>query len=295
MSDAIKRYEDPETGRTIIYGDSEEVSVVSYETLDEWREAKRRKEAAERGPIRYYVNCYHDKVAELNDLLDVNELGALMKLLPYLRMNTGGQLYSGTQRMTTKAAAKAIGKSERQTITLIGRMIEVGVMTKEREGRAVVYCVNEEYHSIGKYVRETFYTKLYQVKTRTDIARISIKSAGILYKMLPFFNYAHYYLSSNPEETDEMKIAHISHRQFADMVNVSRNTVNEAVKELMANGFIMSLQSFGGQLYRINPDVMFRKRIDNDEHTEFVRRQFEQAKRGVAQAEEMDDFGEIPF
>lgn len=295
MSNVIQKYHDPETGKTIVYGDIEEVSVVPHAVLEEWREAKARKEAAARGPIRYYVNCYHDKVAELNELLDVNELGALMKLLPYLRINTGGHLYSGTQRMTTKLASKAIGKSERQTTTLINRMIEVGVMSKEREGRSVVYCVNEEYHSIGKYVRDTFYTKLYQVKTRTDIAKISIQSAGILYKMLPFFNYAHYYLCSNPDETDEMKITHMSHRQFASMVNVNRNTVNEAVKELMANGFIMSLQSFGGQLYRINPDVMFRKRIDYDEHTEFVRMQFEQARRGVVQSYAEVDTDDLPF
>jgi hypothetical protein len=293
MNNAINKYYDPETGKTIIYGDAEVVSAVPYDELEQWRENKRRKEAAERGPIRYYVNCYHDKVAELNNLLDVNELGALMKLLPYLRMNTGGQLFSGKERMTTKLAAKAIGKSERQTIRLINKMIEVGVMSKEREGRAVVYCVNEEYHSIGKYVRDTFYTKLYQVKTRTDIAKISIQTAGILYKMLPFFNYAHYYLSINPEETDEMKITHMSHRQFADLVNVDRDLVNKAMKELISQGFLMSLQSFGGQLYRINPDVMFRKRVDYDELTEFVRMEFEQSKRGVSQA--MVDIEDLPF
>jgi hypothetical protein len=295
VSNVIQKYYDPETGKTIVYGDIEEVSIMSRDDLDDWRAAKARKEAAERGPIRYYVNCYHDNVAKLNDLLDVNELGALMKLLPYLRMNTGGHLYSGKERMTTKLAAKAIGKSERQTITYINRMIEVGVMSKERDGRKVVYCVNEEYHSIGKYVRDTFYTKLYQVKTRTDIAKISIQSAGILYKMLPFFNYEHYYLCINPEETDEMKITHMSHRQFADLVKVNRNTVNEAMKELMAHGFIMSLQSYGGQLYRINPDVMFRKRIDYDEHTEFVRMQFEQARRGVEQTYASVNIDDLPF
>jgi hypothetical protein len=293
MSNVIQKYHDPETGKTIVYADIEEVSVVPRDELDRWREAKKRKEASERGPVRYYVNCYHDKVAELNDLLDVNELGALMKLLPYLRMNTGGQLYSGKERMTTKLAAKAIGKSERQTIRLINKMIAVGVMSKDREGRTVVYCVNEEYHSIGKYVRDTFYTKLYQVKTRTDIAKISIQSAGILYKMLPFFNYAHYYLSINPEETDEMKITHMSHRQFADLVSVDRDLVNKAMKELISHGFIMSLQSFGGQLYRINPDVMFRKRVDYDELTEFVRMQFEQSKRGVSQT--LVDIEDLPF
>jgi hypothetical protein len=295
MSNVIQTYQDPDTGRTIAYGDIDEVSVVPHAVLNEWREAKARKEASERGPVRYYVNCYHDKVAELNDLLDVNELGALMKLLPYLRMNTGGMLYSGKERMTTKLASKAIGKSERQTASLINKMIEVGVMSKEREGRTVVYCVNEEYHSIGKYVRDTFYTKLYQVKTRTDIAKISIQTAGVLYKMLPFFNYEHYYLCINPEETDEMKITHMSHRQFADLVNVGRNTVNDAMKDLIANGFIMSLQSFGGQLYRINPDVMFRKKVDYGEYTEFVRMQFEQARRGVSQTDVPISVEDLPY
>jgi hypothetical protein len=295
MNKDIDYYYDEDSNRTLVIADSERVSVVPNDVLEEWRESKARKEASERGPVRYYVNCYHDKVAELNDLLDVNELGALMKLLPYLRMNTGGKLFYGKERMNKRLASKAIGKSERQTSTLLGAMIKVGVVIQEREGRSVVYSVNEDYHSIGKYVRDTFYTKLYQVKTRTNITKLSIQSAGVFYKMLPFFNYAHYFLSDNPEETDEMKITHLSHRKFADMVNVNRNTVNESIKELITHGFIMSLNSFGGQLYRINPDVMFRKKIDYDEYTEFVRKEFVQAERGVEQNGVQIDLSDVPF
>jgi predicted transcriptional regulator len=199
--------------------------------------------------------------------------------------------------MSAQLVAKAIGKQLRQTQTILTALVEHGILYREKDGRPYVYGVNDRYHSMGSVVKGANFTKLYQTRTRTDIANISIQSAGVLYKMMPFFNYAHYYLSENPSELDASKIRHLSHRSFAEMVNVSRNTINDAMRELRRNGFIMSVESYGGQLYRINPDVMFRKKDEYDEYTQKVREDFEALRRNVEQNGETTgiDFDELPY
>lgn len=296
MTKAIQRFTD-EDGREIVYGFSDEVSIMSQEQLEAIRDKRKEDEARRYEPIHYYVNCYHEPIADLNDILSVDELGAMMKLIPYMRMHTEGHLYYGKDRMTAQLVAKAIGKKLRQTQTILSTLTDHGILYREKVGKPYVYGVSSQYHSMGSVVSGSKFTKLFQVQTRTDITNISIQAAGVLYKMLPFFNYAHYYLSENPDEIDASKIRHMSHRYFAELINVSRNTVNEAMRELRRYGFIMSVDAYGGQLYRINPDIMFRKKNRYDEYTQSVREDFAQLRRNFEQNGESGgiDTEELPY
>lgn len=273
MTDAINRYQDDD-GREIVYGYADEVSIQTNETLDEWRDAKRRKELRESGPTRYYVNCYHDTAKLLSETLKVTELGVLMKLIPYLKMNSGGQLVHNGSRMTSSAIAKAIGKGKRTTDELLADLVSHGVLFTERDGRFVVYGINEFYHSIGKHVRKTYYTKVYQVKTRTDIANLTIQAAGLLYKMIPYFNYEYCCLCDNPEETDKTKLRYMSHIQLAQLIGVDRKFIDRYMKELRKYGFVATFLLHESELYVINPDIMYRKRDEYTSYAEALRTLF---------------------
>lgn len=290
MSDAVQSYID-EDGRKILYGYADEISAQPNEVIEEWREDKRRSEAIARGPVKNFVACYHEPVASLNDILDVNELGAIMKLIPYIKINSGGELRYEGKRMSVQEVAKALDISVRQSRRIVARLLEESVLNREKDGRAYVYNVNERYHSIGHVMKGANFTKVLQVKTRTDIRNISLHAAGVLYKMLPFFNYTHFYLTDNPNESDASKLRHISHREFADMVNVNRNTVNNALRELRRFGFVILSDAFGTQLYRINPDIMTRRVDNHTSDVEAIRKEFE-AHRIKA---EQDKLVDLPF
>lgn len=290
MANTIERYYDDETGREIVYGYADEVSIQTLETLEEWREQKALREKR-KGPVRYYVNCYHDSTKVLSDSLAVNELGALMKLIPYIRFNSGGHLYYGEKRMTATLAAKAIGKGKRWTDELLAKLTEQGVLFKEKDKRYMVYGINEAYHSIGGNIRDVYYTKVYQVKTRTDIANLKIQSAGVLYKMLPYFNYRWCCLCINPQETDKTKIKHMSHRQFAELFGVDRNVVDRAVKELIRFGFIATMKLYEVELYVVNPDIMYRQRNEYTPYAESLRALFQIGEQCTVQISD----AKLPF
>lgn len=290
MTNAINTYTD-DNGRVIVYGYADEVSAVEHTVLDEWREEKKRKEFIASGPILNYVNCYHEPVAALNGILDVNELGAIMKLIPYIRMNSDGHLYRDGKRMTIELLAKAIDKSVNQSRRIVNRLFDVGVLTRDKVGRSFVYGVDDRYHSMGYVIKGEQYTKVLQVKTRTDIRDLSIEAAGVLYKMLPFFNYVHFYLTDNPNEPDASKLSYLSYRQFADMANVNKTTLSVALRELRRHGFVMLSDAYGNQMYRINPDIMTRRRDNYTPDVMAIREEFARHAENAAQ----NGIEELPY
>ncbi|WP_298833754.1 hypothetical protein [uncultured Planococcus sp.] len=292
VNNAIERYTD-DSGRDIVYGYADEVSIQTNDTLEEWAEAKRLRELRESGPTRYYVNCYHDTAKLLSETLKVTELGALMKLVPYLRINSGGRLYHKGNRMTAAAIAGVLGKGKRTTDAILSDLAAHGVLTTERNGRYVVYGINEHYHSIGKHVRKTYYTKVYQVKTRTDIANLTIQAAGLLYKMIPYFNFEYCCLCVNPNETDQEKLRYMSHIQLAQLIGVDRKFVDRYTKELRKYGFISSMLFYEAELYVINPDVMYRKRDEYTQYAEMLRGLFAMGERCADQVNVKR--GDLPY
>lgn len=270
-----------ENGEIRISAPSNTHKVVSNKQSEAYKAKKEREDSADRDG-RHYVNCYHDPISELNEILGVNELGALMKMLPYLRINTGGQLVHNGKRMGAKEISKAIGKSIRWTTELIKKLTDEGVLIADKDGRRNVYNISEYYHTIGYTLKESYFTKVYQTKTRSDIKNISIQSAGVLYKMLPYFHYSRYYLVENPNDPDVDSLRHLTQNNFASKVNVHRTVVNRAVKELCTEGFVMISKTFGSDVIRVNPDVMFRQKGDN-EYTKEVRYDFEQNRKSSEQ------------
>jgi hypothetical protein len=294
MSNAIQTYYDPETGKTIVYGNAEEVSIMSRDDLEAWREVKARKEAMKLDQ-RHYVNCYHSPIVELNEILAVNELGTIAKLLPYIKMSSGGKLFYEGKRMGIVEVRKAIGKGQRQATTLVTALVDSGVMFTEYEGKRLVYGVSERFHTIGHTLVNQYYTKVYQTKLRAELKDVSIQAAGVLYKALPFFHYSRYYLCHNPNTSEDLEeIRHLTQRKFAEIVNVDRKVVDRAIKELAQHGFVMISKAYGATVIMVNPDVMFRQKIA-DEYTDFVRNQFSQAKASVEQNGADVDIAELPF
>lgn len=278
MSNAVNKYVDDD-GRVVVYGFEDEISAVEHTTLDGWREEKQRKAFIANGPVKNYVNCYHEPVAALNDILEVSELGAIMKLIPYVRMNTEGALYYGSERMTIPLIGKAIDRSVRQSKTIVAKLFEEGVLKREKVGRSFVYNVDERYHSMGYGLKGAQFTKVMQIKTRADIRNISVQAAGVLYKMLPFFNYEHFVLCTNPNELNEDNIYPISHREFSDIVRVDRSVIDSGTKELMRFGFLSKFSAANGELYIVNPDIATRRKDIYDESSEKVRSFFRMVER----------------
>lgn len=255
------------------------VQIRNIEKIEAQRKYAQIQRASEERSQKRYVNCYHEPIKDITSKLKLNELGALLKLLPYLRFNGNGLLEAKGKPMSSVAVAQAIGKSGSTSKRVLDSLIEEGVIVKEGERKSTRYYVAEKYHTIGYTLQGQRYTKLYQVETRKKAENLSIQEAGLLYKMLPYFHYTTYFLVANPDaDTKEEELDHLNQAQLARLIDESENVVRDGVKALMAKGFVNKLVGSNSSKIIVNPDVMFRAEHET-EHTNTIRMQFAEVGR----------------
>lgn len=272
--DGFDYYVDAETGEMFAKND---YRLQNVRQINAYREMKKREEMRLKNRGRNWVACYHETLRELIRKLSLDEMGALIKLLPYMRFNKSGQLLMDDVRMGAKEIAKAIGKKERQTKTLISALVKAGVLREEKEGRRKVYSVDRAYHTIGITPGSPF-TKLFQSFAKKQLEKLTIQQAGVLYAALPFFHYKSYLLCNNPDEPDENKADPMDAKELAEKLNVNYKTLYRHLDALSKKGLILKVGAYGVTIYRAHPDLMFRAEVE-DEFTEKVRQDFRDAMR----------------
>jgi DNA-binding transcriptional ArsR family regulator len=231
---------------------------------------------------RNWVAAYHEPIRRLLGVLSLDEFGAMIKLLPYMRFKAGGDLYYEGKRMGKAEVAQAIGKKPRQTANILSALVKAGVLETKKEGRRVVYSVAEEYHTMGE-TRDDQFTKLFQGFIRKHFGKLTTQQAGVLYAVLPFFHYKSYLLCTNPDEPDEDKADPMTAKELAEVLHIDDKTVYRHMNALSKHGIVLKVAAYGATIYRIHPDLMFRSELEN-EFTEKVRQDFRDAMRAMEKA-----------
>lgn len=184
-SNGVVIAQDTETGKDVFIAPTDTHIVKSIREVEAARDYYEREAARMRGRGRQWVACYHDPIKHLADQLGIELLGALIKLLPYLQFESEGLLMKGKDKPMTRAEVeKVIGRSTRQTKTILKRLEDAGVLFKRRNGRTFVYHVSDEYHTKGK-ARAIPFTKLFQTYARQKLDKLTLQEAGLLYMVLP--------------------------------------------------------------------------------------------------------------
>jgi hypothetical protein len=256
------------------------VKVATMTQIEHRNKFAMIKRATEYRNQKRYVNCYHEPIQKIIQELSLNEVGALIKLLPFLRFKQEGLLIREGKPMKMSDIADIIGKKQRMASSIIGRLVGVGVMRKEGQNRGVRYFINEEYHGIGKTIEGATFTKLYQQETRFKTDQLSIQESGLFYKMIPYFHHQRYYLCANPDADAEQGevIDHLTMESLAELIGESYEVVKRGMRALQQHGLLMRRDSFKVYTFIINPDIMYRSEYET-EYTQAVRDDFDELER----------------
>lgn len=254
--------------------DKSEYYLRSRKQNEAYLEKQAKQQAIMNGRSKNWVACYHEAIKSLTSKLSIEERGVVFLLLPYMNLRKKGELMTRGERMNVKNIAKAVGKSEAHMKRTLPHIVESGVLYKEREGKSIVYGISAEYHTIGKN-HEGHFTKLYQQCTTTlkEEYDLTIQLAGMLYALLPYFHYHTYLLCTNPNEEDPQALDPMSDSELAELLAVDRSTINRLMNQLAKRGVVAKIGSHGVWIYRVNPDLMYRMKIET-EYTEAVRADF---------------------
>lgn len=270
----IEHWFDNETGEIMYVVDPLRFTVVSNEQREAFKKKLEREKAIVNGRSKNWVACYHDAIKSLSSKLSLEEMGAVFLLLPYMNLKRNGELTMKGEKMNVNSIARAIGKSVPQTKRLLPKLIDTGVLFKERQGRNFIYGIATEYHTIGKG-HDGKFTKLYQQFTITlkEEYDLTIQLGGLLYAILPYFHYSTYLLCTNPNEPDDKALDPMSESELAELLGTDRSTINRLMHQLSRRGIIAKIGANGVWIYRVNPDLMYRMEKET-EFTSAVRADF---------------------
>lgn len=250
--------QDETTGEDVYIVPADTHVVKSKRQVEAAREYFERQNAKYRGRSRAWVACYHEPIKRLADQLGIELLGALIKLLPYLQYESEGLLMRGKDKpMIRTEVEKVIGRSTRQTKTVLKRLEDAGVLFKRRDGRTYVYYVSEQYHTKGK-ARAIPFTKLFQTYAREKLEKLTLQEAGLLYMVLPYFHPTSFLLCTNPYEPDRRKADPMTQKELSDLLGISVEQVRRHMRKLSRLGIVRIDAAFGAVNYRVHPDFAYR-------------------------------------
>ncbi|OYD06285.1 hypothetical protein [Paludifilum halophilum] len=237
--------------------------VTSKKQRDAYRRKKELEELGIQGRTRSFVLCFHDPIRALMGRLTLDEMGALIKLLPYLKYGEAGDLVHQGKRMDKAAIGKAIGKKQRQTAAILSKLTKEGALIAKKEGRKSVYAVAKEIHTMGEAGGNMF-TKLFQTYAKKQLEKLTTQQAGVLYALLPFFHYRDYILAVNPNETDDDLIEPMNIEEVGKMLGISKASAYRHIGALTREGIMLETRAYGVSTFYVNPDFMFRATRGNE-------------------------------
>ncbi|MBY3620367.1 hypothetical protein HGO21_12495 [Acinetobacter sp. CUI P1] len=251
------------------------ISKAQKEAYQQLLEYEHRREMTR---SKNWVACYHEPIKIVSHRLDINELGAILKLIGFMKFQKNGLLVIENKPINTADIANIIGKGVRQTKTILNRLYKENIIIKEGSNRKPTLTINKEYHTMGTVSKGMMFTKLYHQQTRKLADSMTTHEYGILYKILPFFHYDNYYLCANPDEQDENLVHFLNQAELADLIGEDIKTVRTYMQKLEKKGLVMSQRGHGVVNYIVHPDVMFRRESEN-KYTDVVRYQFDQLRK----------------
>lgn len=259
---------DPETGETVKEILQHTEQERRYAAGKQIREDYRRKS-------KDFIVCIPEELRKINHELTLIEAGAAMRLLGFLRWKENGRLIDGGKSLTVKDLTKIFKKGLTATKDILNRLESFELVSRSREGRANAFFINPRFFQFGGKINSKDFTKLFVVESRNLVNELSIQEAGLLWKIIPHFNYENYYLCVNPTEKDAK---HMSRETLAAHIVHDPKTVGKLMSGLNRKGAVLITQTLGSKRYLINPDLMYRKSYE-DEITRNVRGMFEQHRQ----------------
>jgi DNA-binding MarR family transcriptional regulator len=236
---------------------------AAYKEKLEREQAKENTKAADN---RGFIKVMNAGIDGLNEELKLIDAGLLFRLSVNMRMESGSMLvgkrdaYGKPQPLKQSDLQKVLGKSKAGIKPAINRLVSLGLLRKEKQGRSVVFFINESVVSIGKSVAGAQpFTKVYKKHAKDMLAKLTDSEAGLILKMTAYVNYHYLFLTHNPTEADAEQAKPLRLHEIAEKVAVEEKYFTVLVSNLKRKGAIATLDTgTKGKALLIHPSLCDR-------------------------------------
>lgn len=221
---------------------AQERQRVAYKDMKEREQRQAEFKAADN---RGFIQVMNAGIDDLNQELTLIDAGLLLRVSVNMRMETGSMLVAKItedgkpQPLNLKDLQKILGKnSDKGVRNAIKRLISLGVMRKEKQGRSVVFFINESVISIGKSAAKQPFTKVYKTQAKEMLSTLTDSEAGLILKMTAYVNYHYMFLTHNPTEWDAEKAQPLRLHEIAEKVGVEEKHFSVLISNLKRKGAV---------------------------------------------------------
>ncbi|MFJ7664149.1 hypothetical protein ACIQXW_17480 [Lysinibacillus sp. NPDC097162] len=255
---------------------SEEDDKKAQRQREGLKKAQLREEARnKRGNDLEFIQCIQEPLTKLVSEPELIECGYFMRLLSHMRQKNGGLLTDGKEPLKQAKIQKIFDKGDRRTREILTRLEEVGLIKSQLVKRSKVYYVNEVFHTRGKQKgKKAHFVKLMKDELDKNIRRLSNEALGLLYKIIPFFHYKNFMLTTTPNETDLDKVKALSLAGLAKLLNHDEDTIDKYMNELNDNGVVLYTKTKKSHVCYVHPDVLWSDTESNTDKADELRADF---------------------
>lgn len=241
--------------------------------------ARQIEEARANGEGLEFIQCIQEPLTKLVSEPELTECGYFMRLLSYMRQKNRGLLTDGKEPLDQAKIQKIFNLKERQTRGILTKLEKYGLiksqMVVRSKRRSKIYYVNEVYHTRSKQKgKKALFVKLMKDELDKNVQRLSNDALGLLYKIIPFFHYKNFMLTTTPNEIDLDKVKGLSLAGLAKLLNHDEDTIDKHMNELNDNGIVIYTKSKKSHVCYVNPDVLWSDTEPNTDEADKLRADF---------------------
>ncbi|MEH7439547.1 hypothetical protein V7182_18885 [Neobacillus drentensis] len=186
----------------------------------------------------------------LNEELTLIDAGLLFRLSINMRTKSSSLLVAKIDKsgrphpLKQTDLQKVLGKSKAGIKPALNRLLALGVIRKERQGRSAVFFINESVISIGKGAAAAQpFTKVYKTQAKEILSKLTDSEAGLLLKMTAYISYHYLVLAHDPTEWDADKAKPLRLHEIAEKVHVEEKHFNVIISNLKRKGAVATLDT----------------------------------------------------
>ncbi|MED4342841.1 hypothetical protein [Bacillus licheniformis] len=197
-----------------------------------WKEQQRKREY--RSKQGDFVIMKDKRIKAVAEQLTLSQAGLLFALVPFMAKGKQGKLTIKGQRLGKKEIAKIVNSKEDTVYRLLSELEAYGVLTSEKEGKRLVYSVNQAFITNTKLDEQIdYFTRVFKGKAEKLLKVLTVQELGCLMKMLQLANSRYLVLCHNPYELEAPKVQPLKREELAQELGVSLAYLKKLTKKLM--------------------------------------------------------------
>jgi DNA-binding MarR family transcriptional regulator len=218
------------------------------------QERKKHKE-------KEFVFMKKDFFSKAKEGLNIGEVGLLLFLARYMKMNDGGKITHQSKRITVSEVGKLIGRKPTAVRKALDELEKRSLIYRVKEGRNIYVELSDDLFVCGSMEgNKVEAVKIFKVKLAEIAKKLSLNELGLFMLMLENVHWKTHVLCDNPEEQETNQLILWRRKDLCEATGLGKNFVNATLRKLRDLKAIAEVRTVNEGIC-VHPSIVSRQRV----------------------------------